>query len=206
MGVFDPNNWSPSEREYYESIDEIVKNGKDFTISNSMPSHAMYLIKKLLDTAVSEIRIYSRKLTLVSDIDTENGSPLELYSHPEIVNAFKKFLKSGKKLKLVTEQALDGGYSEHPLIKVVKKLEELQDDIHFEIKQASPSLIKTLEDRGMNDNMVIRDSTAFRLEVNADKCEAFANFGSPKLAGRLKSFYEETLWPNSMAVDGPIKI
>lgn len=181
------------EDEYYSFIDECALLSKDAPISNGKPSHAVYLLRKFFDFSEDTVRIFTGKLTRACNVNDES---IPAYSDSLLLSSIKDFLsRSGsdgkRRLVIVSEDEIDGGVDDHPLVREAISLHEsgnLNADV--DIRVLTEEGKKDVSDIGINFHFAVKDDTAYRIESDKDKYRAVANFGDFRFAKKLAKLFD----------------
>lgn len=194
MSIFEENKWSAEEREYYSFIERCALFAEDTEISNSKPSHAIYLIDSLINFASEQVRIFTGKLTRKSQIQTNSdGQSVDLYADQNLIKDVCNFLAKDENhsISIVSENEIDGGLDTHPLILRVKELHEAGNlKGSFEVRYLNESQKTHLASLDFLFHFTIMDKSAYRLEYGREECKARANFGDVKVASDLITIFD----------------
>jgi hypothetical protein len=156
--------------EYFKLIDKYAKSCEDFTIANSAPKHAAYLLKTLFEKAQSTIRIFTGEL-----FDA-------VYGDKDLLKQAREFLRKDKNnsIRIAYQKSLD--IENSSLIQTI--LSDDQKKGSLKIWDAS----KKFED--FNNHFAVMDDKAFRFETDHTNIKAIANFGDPVNAKRLANIFD----------------
>lgn len=186
IDVFDKDRWTKDEREYFRIIDEACANKHNAVLSNSKPTHAAYIIHKFFENAEQQIRLFSGKLM-------QNFNGVSVYNNPCIIQKAVEFLRRpGTKFLVLLEKRIDtdsGEVEDHPLIQTLQK-EVGNSDSRIEVRQVPPELFEVLSKGNYARNWMVMDNQAYRLEMDAEKAQAYVNFGDPELASGLGRVFD----------------
>lgn len=179
--IFPVDQTGDDERLYFDMIDRAIQAGKDETISNGKPAHAIYLIYKFLRAAQRSIRIRTGRLSRIID------GNLLAYADPTLAKAAIGFLqKEGAKLSIVVVKNpdIDDGESieDHPLIARI-----LAADIEgtLAVSLGNPD---DLED--FKYHFMVMDGLAMRIETSAEPDKAYVNFGDREFGELLSKTFD----------------
>lgn len=186
MDIFNREQWTESECQYYELVRKCSGSRQDTNLSNSKSSHAIFLINELIRTATSTVKIYSGQLLQ----KTPGEDPQKLFSNTYIIDAVNRFLLTDtpeiKRFDIVVETGVDGGWDRHPLVLSIQKLFKSRKlNATCSIRDLTEQGSKLLDEHGANNHFVVSDDSAFRLEIDSKQHKAIANFGDVKLASKL---------------------
>lgn len=179
------------EAAYYRSIDECAENGSNKFIENSMPSHATYLMVKMLHNAAREVRLFSENLCMQR---AEKSGCKKVYASPRLIDEAISFLKvRGGILNIVLENEIDGSDS-HPLIEAI-------DSIKSQIK-GRVVIRKLSSDVDPQDrrHFMVMDNKAYRIEYDHKNTKALANFGDPDKASQWVNYFDKVLIAKSNVI------
>ena len=195
LDPFDESTWSNEERHYFrEIVDAALENRKGLMISNSRTEHAVYLINKFLLNAKKVVRLYSGNLA-------RRGSQTEIqvYEHPQIINAVRGLLKRGVALQIVVQEPLDVevGWSaeDHPIAQAAKEVERsggLKGSV--EIRRAQEKWVAWLKDEDFDCHWMTMDGHAHRLEVDTKQFKAYVNFWDEPKTKKLDDLFDVVLF------------
>jgi hypothetical protein len=178
------------EVAYYRSIDECAENSSNKFIENSMPSHATYLMIKMLHNAAREVRLFSKNLCMSKDKTNASGNE-KVYASQKLIDEAVAFLKDRDgTLNIVLESEIDGGTS-HPLIAAI-------DAIKAQIKGrvVIRKLSSDVEPQDRRHFMVM-DNRAYRIEYDHVNTKALANFGDSEKASLWVNYFDKILLEKS---------
>lgn len=203
VGLSNVGIWGESERSYLEYVDAAMHERRNEVFGNSRPLHAVYLIFKFFAHAKKEVRIFSGKLRQreYDQLSVDRG--LDVYANRHVLAAVGAFLANeGARLKIVVDEGLDDGTGQiadsaegHPLVKKVKALGDrgrLRGSC--EIARLDPVLLQRLKDEDRHYHLMIMDRSAYRLETDSVRAEAYVNANDEDLARELARFFDDSLW------------
>ena len=176
--IFPTDAASDDERRYFQLIDKAFKSAADQVFSNGQPSHAVYLLYKLLSGAEHSVKICTGTLA-------RQLGGVQVYADKEIHDATIKFLQNGDaQLSIIIvgkpDVQEDGDVRQHPLLKAISESRE-------PIK-GSLSVWQGVDAADWDrfpHHFAVMDDKATRVEIDPDNAEAFANFGKKRLASAL---------------------
>jgi hypothetical protein len=160
--------------EYFKLIDKYAETHENFTIPNSEPKHAAYLLKTLFKNAQSTIRIFTGRLF--------EG----VYGDENLIEEARNFLRkdSNNSIIIVYQEPLaKDDILESAFIKSILNDNQRQGEIKL---WQSPEKFSTL-----NNHFTVMDNTAFRFETDHGATKAIANFGDPLNAERLIDIFDK---------------
>ncbi|PHS20240.1 MAG: hypothetical protein COA86_02810 [Kangiella sp.] len=190
--IFNTDNRSDFDKFYVKEIDRLALSGEDFSVDNSNPLHALYLMNKLFLIAKKRIRLFSDHLIPVikeGEYD-ELDKDLRLYSHPKLIRNMTDFLRQdGAQLDIIVEKKID---AENPFMVALKEFAKSKDmKGNYSFRQINEKNKVQLES-GFNNHFLICDDKAYRVEKSHEpKCfKAFANFGDKRVHDKLTGFFD----------------
>ena len=206
LSIVDPFNsktWTDDSTIYFENVDAMLLNPKEYLFSNDRLWHALYLIAKFFECAKDNVRIFSGKLTRKSD---EFG--LKIYENPNVVEAVCGFLaKPNTQLNIVVQDEIDVDVgqdaSSHPLIKEVVASSPKG---RLTLCKANKNSLDKLRQHNMLRHMMIVDRFAWRLEFDssAPLVKADVGIGDESLAKQLGRLFDEVLFrPGRKLLESP---
>ena len=206
LSVVDPFNhktWTDDSRIYFNNVDAMLLNPKDYFFSNDRLWHALYLIVKFFECAESRVRIFSGKLTRKSD-----EFDLKIYENQNVIEAVCRFLaKPNTQLNIVVQDEIDvdagQDASSHPLIKAVVAS---RPKGCLTLCQANKSSLDKLKKHDMLRHMMIVDRFAWRLESgsSASLVKADVGIGDESFARQLSKLFDGVLFrPGRKLLESP---
>lgn len=167
-----------NEVEYRNLIDKCAASGADFTIHNSAPAHASYLIKTLFKKTDGRImRIFTGRLHE------------DVFADQELKTEAVNFLKRSRKneIKIAYQDAIVGEKDilEGEFLRTIIGIAEIKDQIG--VWDAKGVFAST------TNHFAVIDEAAFRYELDEDKKKAVANFGDSVNAENLVNIFENTI-------------
>jgi len=191
---FDPLNqdsWPDDLKEYFDYVDECLKNGTIAELTNGSAIHAYLFILKFIKNGKKDIKIVSRKLKKQSDQDKQ----VKFWADEHVLNAIEDFLTNGKtNLEIIlTEKVRD--IVKHPLIKTVKKLQKNKSLTgRLSVKDLSGSKTGlerfTLSGSTGPINFITMDNHASRVEIHHKQVNAFVDLGNKEIVRDLRELFE----------------
>ena len=190
---FNPTTWTDDSRIYFNNVDAMLLNPKEYLFSNDRLWHALYLMAKFFECAKNHVRIFSGKLTRKSD---EFG--LKIYENPNVIDAVCRFLaKPNTQLNIVVQDEIDVDVgqdaSDHPLIKAVAASSPMG---RLTLCKANRNSLDKLRRHNMLRHMMIVDRFAWRLEFDSGVplVKADVGIGDESLAKQLGRLFDEVLF------------
>ena len=179
--VFPAANATEEERLYFDVVDRAFETNQVKPISNGQPSHAVYLLYRLLTGAEHRVVIYTGHLRRTL------GDVLA-YGEPVLAEAAVRFLKRPETellLAVAEDLDVDGGMenvSDHPFIRAILKAgDAIKGKLRlYDVKDA------TL----FPYHFIVMDERAFRVEVDTEKAQAYASFGDTEFAQVLATLFD----------------
>lgn len=183
-----------SEIAYYRSIDKCAAEGSDKFIENSMPAHATYLMLKMFQKAVGEVRLFSGSLCM-SRIKEDIPSDEKVYASNKLIKEAISFLqdRSGV-LEIVLEKDIDGSLGTHPLITAISAI---KNQIKGRVVVRKLSSGNAIPDK---KHFMVMDNKAYRVEYDHDNTKAVANFGDTERASQWAQYFDKVLVKNSSVI------
>jgi len=166
------------EEEYRKLIDKCAENGADFTIQNSAPEHASYLIKTLFKKPDGQImRIFTGRLHENVFADQELKT--------EAVNFLKRNSKNEIKIAYQDTHVEDKGILDGEFLRNIIGTEEIKGQIEVWDARSVFSSI--------TNHFAVIDKAAFRYELDENTKKAVANFGDSANAENLVNIFENVI-------------
>jgi hypothetical protein len=169
--------------EYFKLIDNCAATHENFTIPNSEPEHAIYLLKTLFKNAQSAIRIFT-------------GSLFEhVYGDTGLGEEARNFLRKDENnsIRIAYQESLDMDNSAF----IQSILNDDQGKGSITIWNASESE----KYKAVNNHFAVMDDKAFRFEIDHTSTKAIANFGDPVNAKRLVAIFDNISANSSLILD-----
>ena len=205
INAFNPLTWDDDAKVYFNFVNRVMREKSDMPFSNGRPLHAIYLIHEFFRNAEREMRLFSGNLARRVKGDERVDKNMRVYSDPYIIDAVKDFLsREGADLKIVIEKPLDVDKGQdlesHPLVHAVKSLrDEGGLKGNFKLCQVNPSVTNAAGDNSTHPNrqhLMLMDKSAFRIEIDHEKSEAYVCVNDKNLSKILVDFFDETLYKN----------
>ena len=166
------------EKAYRKLIDMCAANKKNFTIPNSAPQHASYLIKTLFKEPTGEtMRIFTGKL------DESVFADQEL--RVEAINFLKRNKNNIIKIAYQNEAVNVQDLLEGEFLNDIIEDKEIQGQVV--VWNASVS------SRSIPNHFAVLDATAFRYELDERTKRAIANFGDSENAENLVGIFDSII-------------
>ena len=163
------------DRRYREVIDQAIRDREDRDITNADPHHAAYIITKILEHAVTDVRIYTTKLA-------QSVKSIEVYASDILIDAAQSFLHKPKsRLSILSRRPIEDA-EHHPLIAALRG----DEDRHGILTLAA---LKGKPDSEIPDFAVL-DESGYRVEVDNRSASAVVNFGNETLATTLAGYFD----------------
>jgi len=162
---------------YEAVVDLLIELKSEELIENENYKHARTLIKALVGKQKADgyIGIFTEKL------DARG------FAVDETLNAFKKQLDLGVKIRIIFQKSLDKNeFFQNPFYKEVMSNVKYQDLIEVRVLKPEHSHIQT--------HMVTPNSKAFRIETDHLKTKALASFNN-KLGVKVREKFDELFTP-----------
>ena len=186
---------------YFDAFNDKVYASKPDLLGNSNPSHAVYVLKRFIDLAQRELRLYTGCLQQVSDRFGYEG--LRIYSDPNLIESFRDFLSksSQNSLKIVVEDEIDGSNGSHPLIECFKSIKSSgKSSGKVELRKIEKKLRDEMERLEANRHLVLVDNSFMRTEISHEKSAAILLFHDSENITPISNFFDETLWSRSTSI------
>jgi hypothetical protein len=163
---------------YKQLVDRCARERLDQVIPNSSAEHARVLIIKLFETARQRAVIISGRL-----VDTTPDG-CEVYGFKEVVDSARQFLKRhGTNLEIILEDPIDLG-DKNRFLKTIVDDRERQGSVTIHPETGCVSSTRT-------PHMMASDALAYRMELDNEKVQAFANFGDSTAANLALEMFSD---------------
>ena len=199
IDAFDDATWSKDERFYFESVDQMIRDGYSEPFSNGKPWHAVYIIESFLRKAEQRVRLFSGKLTR----ETEDG--VAIYADQHVADAAETFLRhADSKLQIVLQEPIDVDAGQpagtHPLMERIRALEQAgRLNGSCEVRRARDADLAFLREKNFLHHMLVMDDHSWRLEIDSDldDVRAKVRIGDAKGARSFARVFDEVLFPKA---------
>ena len=185
IDFFDDDAPEQADRIYLSSVDECAAGRKDKFLSNRTTGHARYILAKILQTAQSEVRLWTNGMPR-----EKNGEPM--YASVELIQAAKSFLdRPGTVFSIIVNGAfdVDAGQSpqDHPFLHAIWRHEQAETKTRVcHLNPSDPENV--LDVRGF----AVMDKTGYRAETKDDS-SAVVNFGDRAVAESLAETFDSVM-------------
>ena len=156
---------------YENYLDNLIKNNSDEIFTNKGMEHAPILMSRLFDCTESEVRMYCE------------GFKPALIKKGVYWDSLKKYLESGKSMKVLVEKA--DWINEEPFKLLMnernKRRERNPDDETIQYRIVNNESRKVIGDKILMShcNFSVFDDNKFRLEVSPKEYKAYGSFNDP---------------------------
>jgi hypothetical protein len=167
--------------EYFKLIDKCAETQETFTIPNSEPKHAIYLLKTLFKNANFAIRIFTGRLF--------EG----VYGNEDLKEEARNFLRkdANNSVRIAYQEPLD-----------ITNCAFIQTILNDEHRKGSLKVWNANEKfNDLNNHFAVMDERAFRFETDHTNTKAIANFGDPENAKRLVDFFDKISENSSIVIE-----
>lgn len=160
------------DAEYDQFVRKLADEGSELTVKNSSESHALSILRAIFANAKESIYIYSDRLSQ------------KVYNDPQLVESLKEFVAKGniRTLKVLVRDEVDGASTGSNLFFKTLKSQDAESGLLKRMEAGNP--LKSF------NNFVVSDNRMFRLEVDADKANAYCSFNNPELSQKLVSIFD----------------
>jgi|GEM_PF-2931605 len=168
--------------EYDESVARFAKKRMNMEFNNKGVSHAVTVVKNLLDTAENSVKMFSEQL---NSTVADNHLFLE---------SLKKYIESGKTFELLLEKIPDKQNRSKALNMVLEYSSKSDNNVKHKIISAD-----SLRDMGAHFSnkdkiayhFIVVDNRAFRVETDPQEFKATCNFNDPDVAGAFSKLFDK---------------
>lgn len=159
--------------DYKKAIKFYAQNNENFEFGNKNAEHASIVVSQLFQFAKEEILIYSG--TLNSDVTSDSN----------LIKSVNKYLESGKKLRVILDELPNEGNHSPVFTQVINSIKNPLRDVKYIVDEEN-KFAESLKDKFADKeahHFIVVDKSAYRIETDKHKYEAFGNFNDKNIAG-----------------------